>query len=125
MPTLTPIIAHVLIQSGVFYLLAKYLKGAEIKNFIHAILAAVVFGVLGLAVSYVLGSIATALNFVTLGLFGILIALALFVTSFISNIVVLRITDKFLSGLEIKSWWDTAIFAFGLSAINTVLGWFF
>lgn len=113
---------NTLLQGVAVFICAKILPGARVSNFLHALLTALVLGILGALVGpvlvFVLKVLTFPINFLTLGLFGLVIV-------FVVNVIVLRITDVILTGLEIDGWTNTAIFALLLAVINTVLGWIF
>lgn len=97
-------IIEILIYALAFMIGAYLLKGVTIKNFLQAIIVALVVGVL----DYTLGNV---LRFVTLGLF------SWGIFTWLLNAILIQIADYFLSGLKVKNFW----WALGLAAIVSVV----
>ncbi|NNF33812.1 MAG: phage holin family protein [Saprospiraceae bacterium] len=100
-------IIEILIYALSFIIGAYLLKGVTIKNFLQAIIVALVVGVL----DYTLGNV---LRFVTLGL------LSWGIFTWLLNAILIQIADYFLSGLKVKNFW----WALGLAAIVSIVSGF-
>ena len=98
------IILNILVSAVAFFVGAHLLSGVTVKNFLAAILVAVVVGVL----NFTLG---TVLKIITLGLlsFGIF-------TLFLDAVLIL-VADWFLEDFKVKNFW----WALGLAAIVAVI----
>ncbi len=87
----------ILVSAGAFYAAAYFLPGVEIKNFIQALLVAIVVSLL----SSTLGNI---LAFISLGIltWGIL--------AWVLNAIIIMVADYFLDGFKVKNfWWALAL----------------
>ncbi len=100
---------YLLLSAGSLTAIARFLPGFHFRNFGHAVLAAVVYGVLQTLLSGILGFIAFIPMLLTFGLF-----------VFVINAFVLFLTDKLLEGFEIESLTTTLIGAVALTVLNGV-----
>lgn len=96
-------IIELLVGALAFFLGAYLLEGVEIKDFLQALLVAVVVAVL----DFTLGN---ALRIVTLGL------LSWGVFAWLLNAVIILIADYFLPNFKVKNFW----WALGLAAIVSI-----
>lgn len=97
---------ELLLAGGLVLLLSAVLPGIKVKNYGHALLAALVLAISLGAANWLLTTwLIAPFNWLTLGLLGVVV----------SAIVVL-VVDKLLSGFEVKGFWWALIFAvlFGL-----------
>ena len=99
-----------LINSIVIFLGARMLDGVSIKNYWTAIGVAVVLAILNWLVRPVILFLTLPLTFLTLGLFVLII-----------NAWILMLTDKFVDGLTIKSFWWAFLYGLIISILNGVL----
>lgn len=103
-------ITKLLLLSISIFLLSRMMKGIRLKNFITAIIVAVVYSIADMLLWWLLVLVSMPLIFITFGLF-----------VFVLNAFLLWLTDQLIDDFEIKSLRTTFIFAFLISAINLVL----
>jgi putative membrane protein len=100
--------------SAVALLLTAYLvRGFTVKNFVAALLAAVVIGLANTFIWPLLMFLTLPINILTLGLF-----------TFIVNAAVLRIAAMVLPGFSIDSWLSAIFGSIILSLVGTGLHYF-
>jgi putative membrane protein len=102
-----------LVLSFAIYVTALILPGFEVRGIGGAVIVAAVFGVLNWALGFVIFVI---LGFATLGI-GFLLA---FITRWIVNAILLKVTDAFSTNLKIKSFGTALLAALLMSAIGTL-----
>ncbi len=100
----------ILVNAVSIFIAAYLLKGVEIKNFLHALLAAMVLSLLNFFVKPIMQVLTFPITLVTLGLF-----------LWVINALILMLADWLLSGLKIKNFWWALLFAIVISLINTLL----
>ena len=98
---------YLLLSAGSLTLIARFLPGFHLRHYGHAVLAALVYGVLQTLLSGLLGFIAFVPIMLTFGLF-----------VFVINAFLLFLTDKLLEGFEIKNLTTTLVGAVALTALN-------
>ncbi len=103
-------ITTILVNTVSVFVLGYLLPGVQVKNVLHAFLAAVVIVLLNFLVKPILLFFSFPITFLTLGLF-----------VWVINALVLMLADFFLSGLKIKNFWWALLFAILLSVINSLL----
>jgi putative membrane protein len=101
-------IFQLLLNAAVLLLVAKLMPSVKIKSFGTAIMVALVIGILNATLGFL---IRLPLNILTLGLLS-------FVVRLIVTAIVIKITDKFFSGFEVKSFTTALI----LAAIMAIAG---
>lgn len=94
-------ILQLLLNAGVLLLAAKIMPSVKIKSFTTAILVALVIGILNATIGFLLR---LPLNILTLGLLSFFVRLLV-------TAVVIKITDKFFSGFEVRSFTTALILA--------------
>ncbi len=99
-----------LVNAVAIFLAGYLLKGVEVKNFLHALIAALVISLLNFFVKPILEFFAFPVTFLTLGLF-----------IWVINALILMLADWLLSGLKIKSFWWALAFAIVIAIINVVI----
>ncbi len=104
------IISTILVNAVSITVGSYLLEGVKVKNFVHALIAAVVLGVLNWLVKPILAFLAFPITFLTLGLFTLVI-----------NAVILMFVDMLLPGLKIKNFWWALVFGLIIAIINTLL----
>jgi len=107
-------VIQLLISSVVIFAASYVLEGVQIKNFLHAILTAILLAVASVTIAPIMKFFAFPLTVLTLGLFLIVI-----------NAVILMIIDAILPGLKIKSFWWAVGFSIIISIFTTILNWIF
>ncbi len=98
---------YLLLSAGSLAVIARFLPGFHLRHFGHALLAAVVYGVLQTLLSGILSFVAFIPMLLTFGLF-----------VFVINAFLLFLTDKLLEGFEIESLTTTLIGAVALTVLN-------
>lgn len=107
-----------LILSVAVWLTAAILPGFHVKNFGSAILIAAIFGVLNFLLGWLLFAI---IGIATLGI-GWLLS---FVTRWIIDAILLKLTDRLTDHLTIDSFWWALGGALMMSLIGTAGEWLF
>mgnify|MGYP001049093198 CR=1 FL=1 len=105
---------QILVSSVAIFAAAYLLEGVQIKNFLHAILAAILLALANFFLKPILVFFTLPITVLTLGLFLIVI-----------NAIILMIIDAILDGLKIKSFWWAAGFSILISIFTTILNWIF
>jgi putative membrane protein len=105
-----------LILSFAVWLTAEILPGVHVKSFGSAVLVAAIFGVLNTLLGWLLFTFFTV---VTLGLAWLLA----FITRWIINAIILKLTDALTDHLKVDSFKDALIAALMMSLIGTVGEW--
>lgn len=97
-------IITILINALAFFIGAQLLSGVTIKNFVYAILVALVVGILNI-------TLGIALKVVTLGL------LSLGIFTLLLDAILILVADWFLKDFSVKNFW----WALGLAAIVAIV----
>lgn len=105
-----------LITSVAVWITAAVLPGFHIKNFVSAILVAAIFGVLNALLGWLFFAVFTVL---TLGIAWLLA----FITKWIINAILLKITDAFTSHLKIDGFGWALAGALIISAVSSLTQW--
>jgi putative membrane protein len=105
-------IIQILIDAAVIVGLAKFLPKIEIKNFGTALVAALVIAILNVLIGWLLRS---TLNIVTLGLLTSVVQLVV-------TAVMIKITDKLMSGFNVNGFVPALIIAVAIAVVNYLLG---
>lgn len=100
----------ILVNAVSIFVAAYLLKGVEVKNFLHALLAAIVITLLNFFIKPILEFISFPVTFLTLGLF-----------IWVINTIIVMLADWLLSGLKIKSFWWALAFAIVIAIINSII----
>ena len=106
-------ILQLLVNAGVLLLVAKLMPAVKIKNFTTAILLALVIGILNATIGMLLRF---PLNLLTLFFLEFLVKL-------IVTAIVIKITDKFFSGFEVKNFTTALILAVIMSIASSLLNY--
>lgn len=105
-----------LLMSAAFWLTSQLLSGFEVKGFKGAIWVAAIFGVINWLIGWLLFFI---LGIVSLGI-GFLLA---FITRWIVNAILLKVTDSLSSNLRVKDFPTALLGALLLSLFATAGQW--
>lgn len=105
-----------LLMSAAFWLTSQLLSGFEVKGFKGAIWVAAIFGVINWLIGWLLFFL---LGIISLGI-GFLLA---FITRWIVNALLLRITDAVSDRLSIKDFKTALIGALLISLFGTIGQW--
>lgn len=103
-------ITKLLLLSISIFLLSRVMQGIRLKNYITALIVALVYSVADMLLWWLLVIISMPLIFITFGLF-----------VFVLNAFLVWLTDQLIDDFEIKSIKTTFIFSLLLTAINIVL----
>lgn len=107
-------IITILINSVAVFLTAYLLKGVTVKNFLHAVLVAIVLAIVNAIIKPILIILTIPITILTLGLFILVI-----------NALIIMLVDYLLSGFKVNNFWWALLFSIVLSIINAVLHWIF
>jgi putative membrane protein len=102
---------QLLINAGILLLLANIIPGVKIRSYGTAIGVSLVIGILNATVGFL---IRLPLNIITFGL------LSFFVRLLVTAIVI-KITDKFFSGFEVRSFTTAVILACAMALASTLV----
>ena len=105
-------IISVLVSAAAFFLGAKFLRGVTITDFVHAIIVALVIGLLNV-------TLGVFLKIITLGI------LSLGVFTLLLDAILIQVADYFLKGLEVKNFWWALALAVIVAVFDAVVGWLF
>ena len=103
---------HLLVSALALLITAYVVPGFRVKNFGHAVIAAMVIGLVSFFLRTFLLFLTLPLNILTLGLF-----------TFVVDAIILKICAALLRGFDITSWWAAIFGAILLSIVNVVLHW--
>lgn len=106
------IVLNIVILSVAVFLAANFLPGIKIKNFMTAVIVAVVYSI----INFLLGSILVILSLpfmiITFGLFKLAI-----------NTFLLWLTDKLIKDFEIKDLFTTFVAAMLITIVDSLIKW--
>lgn len=108
------LIIKLLINGAAVFLGAKFLDGVKVKNFLSAILVAVILGLINATIKPILIFLTIPATLITLGLF-----------LFVIDAFLILMVDKLLTGFEVKNFGWSLLFSIVLSAINAIFYWIF
>ncbi len=107
-------IFNILILSVAVFLVARFLPGIRIKNFMTAVVVAVVYSLINFLTGWLLVAITFPLMIITFGLFKLVI-----------NAGLLWVTDKLIEDFEIKDFLTTFIAALCITVTDSFIRWVF
>jgi len=99
-----------LITGLAVYLAAMFIPGVEVKNFLHALIVAVVLALLNTFVEPVLLFFAIPAQILTLGLF-----------TFVIDGIIIMLAGMILPGFKVDGCFTAIIYSIALSILNSVL----
>lgn len=105
---------HLLASSVAFYVGAQLLRGVEISGFGRAVLLAAVFGLLNATLGRLLDFLATPINWLTFGLFHLVV-----------DALLIMLADWLLKGVRVRSFWWAFALATVVVVVNSLLFWTF
>lgn len=108
------ILLNILILSVAIFLVANFFPGIRIKNFMTAVVVAIVYSIINFLIGWLLVFISLPLMFITFGLFKLVI-----------NAVLLWATDKVIEDFEIKDFFTTFLAALCITLIDSLIKWVF
>lgn len=104
---------QMLLNAVALLLGANFIKGIHLKNFVSALIVAVVLALLNATLGAVMDFLSTPIRWLTLGLFG-----------FIIDAVVILIAAHFLKSFRVDGFVPAVFLAVALSVFNLVLSIF-
>ena len=107
-------IFNIIILSVAVFIVANVLPGIRIKNFMTAIIVAVVYSIINFLFGWLLVFISLPFLIITFGLFKLMI-----------NALLLWATDKMIEDFEIKNFLTTIIAALCITLVDSLLKWVF
>ena len=106
-------LVQILLNALALLLAANLLKGVQVKNFVSAIIVAVVLAILNATLGAFMDFISAPLRWLTLGLF-----------AFIVDAIVILVTAKFMKNFRVDGFISAVYLAFALSIFNLLLSIF-
>lgn len=100
------ILVHLLVDAGVLLIAAKTMSTVQVKSFGTALWVAVLVGIIGFLIGWLISGI---LHVLTLGIFALL-GIS-FIIRIIVNAIVIEIVDKLSSGFNTKGFTPSIILA--------------
>lgn len=107
-------IMNILILSAAVFLVAKFLPGIRIKNFMTAVIVAIVYSVINFMTGWLLVLLTLPFMIITFGLFKLVI-----------NAGLLWVTDKMIDDFEINDFFTTFLAALCITLIDSAIKWVF
>ncbi len=108
------IIMNILILSAAVFLVANFLPGIRIKNFMTAVIVAIVYSVINFLTGWLLVLVTLPFMIITFGLFKLVI-----------NAGLLWVTDKMIDDFEIRDFFTTFLAALCITILDSVIKWVF
>lgn len=103
------LIIQFIVSALIVMLLANFLPGIVVKDFTTAMIVVIVLGICNTIIKPVLIFLTLPITLVTLGLFLLVI-----------NVIMVYITDAFITGFSVNGFFNTLIFSLLLSVLNSV-----
>ena len=105
---------NILILSVAVFFVANYFPGIRIKNFMTAVVVAIVYSIINFLIGWLLVFISLPFLIITFGLFKLVI-----------NAMLLWATDKIIEDFEIKDFFTTFLAAACITIIDSLVKWVF
>lgn len=105
-------LANILILSVAVFLVANVIPGIRMKNYVTAVIVAVVYSVINFLFGWLLILLSLPLMIITFGLFKLVI-----------NAVLLWATDKLIEDFKIKDFFTTFIAALCITLVDSLIRW--
>jgi putative membrane protein len=103
-----------IINSIAVYITAKILDGVEVKDFVTAIVVAIVLALVNTFIKPVIIFLTLPVTVITLGLFILVI-----------NALMILLVDKLMEDFKVRDFWWALLFGIALSVVNAFLFWIF
>jgi putative membrane protein len=103
-----------IINSIAVYITAKVLEGVEVKDFVTAIVVAIVLALVNTFIKPVIVFLTLPVTVITLGLFILVI-----------NALMILLVDMIMEDFKVRDFWWALLFGVALSVVNAVLFWIF
>ncbi|MBT6339474.1 MAG: phage holin family protein [Desulfobacula sp.] len=107
-------IVNIFILSVAVFLVSNFLPGIRIKNFMTAVMVAIVYSIINFLTGWLLVLLTLPFIIITFGLF-----------KFVINAFLLWLTDKIVEDFEIKNIFTTFIAAFLITMVDLLIKWIF
>ncbi len=104
------LVVKLLLNAIAVFVIANFLNGVDVDNYVTALIVAVVLSILNLFVKPVLVILTLPITIVTLGLFLLII-----------NALIIVFADKLIDGFSVSSIWTAVVFSILLSVLQSVL----
>ena len=104
------LLIRILITSGLVLLIANFMTGVHVTDFVTAMIVAVVLGLLNIFVKPILTILTFPITIVTFGLFLLVI-----------NAAIILLCDNIVGGFSIDSFWTALIFSIILSILQSIV----
>ncbi len=104
------LVVKLLLNAIAVFVIANFLNGVHVDNYVTALIVAVVLSILNLFVKPVLVILTLPITIVTLGLFLLII-----------NALIIVFADKLIDGFSVSSIWTAVVFSILLSVLQSVL----
>ena len=104
------LIIRLLLNAIAVFVIAYFLNGVSVDNYVTALIVAVVLSVLNLLVKPILVILTLPITIITLGLFLLII-----------NAVIILLADKLIDGFSVSSIWIAILFSILLSILQSIL----
>jgi len=108
------VVWNVLLYALAVFLVSKLLPKIHIKNFVTAIIVAIVYSLINFFVGWLLTLISLPLIILTFGLFHLIV-----------NAILLWLTDKLIEDFKIENFTTTIIAAVLITIFIKIVGWIF
>jgi putative membrane protein len=107
-------IVNILILSVAVFLVSNFLPGIKIKNFMTAVMVAIVYSIINFLIGWLLVLLTLPFIIITFGLF-----------KFVINAFLLWLTDKITEDFEIENVSTTFVAAFLITMVDLLIKWIF
>jgi len=107
-------LANILILSVAVFLVANVIPGIRMKNYVTAVIVAVVYSVINFLFGWLLILLSLPFMIITFGFFKLVI-----------NAVLLWATDKLIEDFKIKDFFTTFIAALCITLVDSLIKWVF
>ncbi len=104
---------QIVLNALALLLAASLLRGVEVKNFVSAIIVAIVLAVLNATLGAFMDLVSAPLRWLTLGLF-----------AFIVDAIVILVTAHFMKNFKVNGFISAIYLAFAMSIFNLILSIF-
>src|SRR5580704_7929589 len=104
---------HWILNAVALLVVAHFVQGFDISNFVSALIAVIVIGLLNATLGLLLKIITLPLGILTFGLFFLVI-----------NAVILYFSSKFVPGFSVTTWKAAFLGALALAVIHLLFGFF-
>lgn len=104
------LILKILLTAVAVLVIAHFLPGVSVVNFINAVFVAIVLGILRITVKPILIILTLPVTILTLGLFLLVI-----------NAIIIMLASEILDGFEVSGFWIALLFSLILSLLQSLL----